>query len=186
MSRRIGFTGSGIVSNNASSVISGAIEEMVKKLEGDISDILWNDSTSSPSGFLRKAYSKSSSTRVYYAPRKRNEGYPPRQNTLKDISNFSSYVQSSGGSKGFVIENEVKIDHGGRLKHKSEIGKTKGQAVYPWIWIDEGNTYRNRFTGNPRRINQTFTRDWHSQGYRGIFINKLGSQLRSRGWDVSK
>ena len=66
------------------------------------------------------------------------------------------------------------------------MGETKGQHVYPWIWIDEGTTYQNRFTGNPRNIAKNFVRDWHTQGYRNIFINKMGSQLRRRGWEIDR
>ena len=126
----------------------------------------------------------SSSKAVYYAPRNPNEGFPPRQNTLKDANSFSVKTEANIMNSGFKVFANVELDQGGRLLHKSLFGDAKGQGVYPWIWIDEGTTHGNRYTGNPRNINQAFTRDWHSQGYRGTFINKMGSQLRRRGWEV--
>lgn len=183
--KRIPFTKSGILCGDYYA-LNRIIESIRLKLGVDISKILESDSSNSPTGFLKRAYSQSSSTRVYYAPRKQNDGYPKRNNTLKNVENFSHGISESYNPRGFIIEDHVRIDHGGKLIHKSMFGKTKDQAVYPWMWVDQGTTYRNRFTGNPRSINQTFTRDWHSQGYRDIFINKLGSQLRKKGWDVSK
>lgn len=157
---------------------------IVVKLGKDIDSVLENDSNTSPSGFLRKSFSHSASNRVYFAPRTSNDGYPPRLNTLKDPNMFSSKVSSRISSSGFKVFDEVKLMQAGRYRHKSIFGSTKGQAVYPWIWIDEGTTHKNRFSGNPMRLSQTFTRDWHAQGYRGIFINKMGTQLRKRGWEV--
>lgn len=161
------------------------VGEIAVKLGNDIDNILYNQSNDSPSGFLRKAYSQSSSKAVYFAPRNANDGFPPRQNTLKNIENFSSSVKGSISTRGFKIVDEVELTQGYRYMHKSIFGKTKGKAVYPWIWIDEGTTYENRFTGNPRNINQAFTRDWHTQGYRGMFIRKVGTELSQRGWDVT-
>ena len=158
------------------------VGEIAVKLGRDVDDILYSQSNDSPSGFLRKAYSQSSSKAVYFAPRSANDGFPPRQNTLKDINNFKSSVKSNISTMGFKIVDEVEIKQG---KHTSLFGKTRGQAVYPWIWIDEGSTYKNRFTGNPRNINQAFTRDWHVQGYRGMFIRNVGSKLSQRGWEVT-
>ena len=157
------------------------VGDIVTKLGNDIEDILNNDSLNSPSGFLRRAYSDSASRAVYYAPRNPNDGFPPRQNTLKNVNNFSVKVSGVTGGRGFKLYDDIEINQG---NHTSLWGSTKGKGVYPWVWIDEGRTYENRYTGNPRNINQAFTRDWHSQGYRGIFINKLGSQLKGRGWEV--
>lgn len=158
--------------------------DIARELGNDIESILDNDSGESPSGFLKKAYSQSSSKAVYYAPRNPNDGFPPRQNTLKDSNNFNILVDGKVSDFGFRLNDNVQLTQRYRYKHKSLFGKTKGKSVYPWIWIDEGTTWRNRFSGNPRNINQAFTRDWYSQGYRDIFINKMGTQLKSRGWDV--
>ena len=159
------------------------VGEIVADLGNDIESILNQDNVSSPSGFLRQAYSKSSSKSVYYAPRNANDGFPPRNNSLKDTGNFSIAVSGSVSSRGFRLHDEVSINQG---NHTSLWGKNKGKSIYIWTLIDEGNTFQNRFTGNPRRINQNFTRDWHSQGYRDIFINKMGSQLKRKGWNVVK
>lgn len=164
--------------------LSRAVGKIIRELGNDVDLIMSETSLRSPAGFLRNSYSKSSSNRVYYAPRG-FDMYPPRQNTLKDPNNFSSSVSSNIGDRGFFISTEVSLTQGYRMKHKSVMGRTKGQAVYPWHWIDQGTTYKNRFSGNPMKINQSFTRDWHTQGYRGIFISKVSTQLRRRGWDVS-
>lgn len=160
--------------------------KIVVELGKDINSILDNDSNSSPSGFLRKAFSKSASDRVYFAPRNANDGYPPRLNTLRDVNQFSSRVSSKISTSGFKVLDRVQLQQTGGYRHKSIFGKTKGQPVYPWNWIDEGTTHKNRFTGNPRNLRQTFIRDWHVEGYRGIFINKMGTQLKHRGWEVVK
>ncbi len=159
------------------------VGEIVADLGNDVESILNQDNVSSPSGFLRQAYSKSSSQAVYYAPRNPNDGFPPRNNTLRDAGNFSVSVTGGTSHMGFRWTDEVSIKQG---NHRSLWGKTKDQRVYPWTWIDEGNTFQNRFTGNPRRLVQNFTRDWHTQGYIDIFINKMGSQLKRKGWNVVK
>lgn len=161
--------------------IYGIVAEITNKLGNDVKSILSDESGTSPSGFLKKAYSQSSSRAVYYAPRSANDGFPPRQNSLKSTNTFGVSVGGVVSGRGFKIHDDVQINQG---NHTSLFGKTKGQSVYPWTWIDEGTTWRNRFSGNPRNINQAFTRDWHSQGYRDIFINKMSSQLRRRGWDI--
>jgi len=172
------------ISDSSYYALYNIVGEIVTKLGNDIEDILNNDSLNSPSGFLKKAYSESASRAVYYAPRNPNDGFPPRQYTLKDTNNFAVRVSGVTGGRGFKLYDDIELTQGYKYKHKSLWGSTRGKGVYPWIWIDEGTTWENRFTGNPRNINQAFTRDWHSQGYRGIFINKLGSQLKGRGWEV--
>ena len=160
------------------------IGDIATKLGNDVESILQRDNFNSPSGFLKKAYSESASRAVYYAPRNANDGFPPRQYTLKSTDNFSVKVGGVSGGRGFKLYDDIELTQGYRYKHKSLWGSTRGKAVYPWIWIDEGTTYENRFTGNPRNINQAFTRDWHSRGYRSVFINKMGSELEKRGWEV--
>ena len=161
--------------------IYNIVGEIALKLGNDVKSILNQDSDGSPSGILRQSYSKSSSKSVYYAPRSANDGFPPRNNTLKSANSFSISVSGSVATRGFRLHDDVDIKE---RNHVSLWGKTKGQSVYPWTWIDEGTTYKNRFTGNPRNIKQNFIRDWHSQGYRSSFINEMGSQLKSKGWDV--
>lgn len=180
MSKMIPRGGKNILGGNYYAIYN-IIGEIASKLGNDVESILNDSSGRSPSGFLKQAYSQSSSRAVYYAPRNPNDGFPPRQNSLKNTDTFGVSVGGIVSSRGFKIHDDVEIKQG---NHTSFFGKTKGQSVYPWTWIDEGTTWRNRFSGNPRNINQAFTRDWHAQGYRDIFINKMGSQLRGRGWDV--
>lgn len=156
-------------------------KETVLKLGRDLRSIAMDDSNSSPSGFFRRAFQQSSAKSVYTAPRNANDGFPPRNNTLKDKNNFTLSYWNIRGFGGMSVTTTVSIDNTGM--HKSIFGKTKGQGVYPWIWIDEGRTHKNRFSGNPANIKQNFIRDWHTD-YRDIYVNKVATQLRRRGWDV--
>lgn len=157
------------------------VSKICDKAIDDMTSIMQDDSSISPATFLKRAFSDSSSRSVYYAGRNPNDGFPPRNNSLRNKNMF----ETSSEKRSFQgVSTSLWISEKGN--HRSLWGETKGQHVYPWIWIDEGTTYQNRFTGNPRNIAKNFVRDWHTQGYRNIFINKMGSQLRRRGWEIDR
>ena len=157
------------------------VTKICEKASDDMVDIMQDNSSISPATFLKRAFSDSSSRSVYYAGRNPNDGFPPRNNSLRNKNMF----ETSAEKRSFQgVSTSLWISEKGN--HRSLWGETKGQHVYPWIWIDEGRTYQNRFTGNPRNIAKNFVRDWHTQGYRNIFINKMGSQLRRRGWEIDR
>ena len=176
------------LSDNSFYVLYNIVGKITEKLANDIESSLWRDSLyrNTASGFLKTVYSESLTKSIYYAPRNPNDGFPPRQNTLKSPFNYTTFVRGGVSARGMMLYNDLTLDQGGRYRHKSLFGETEGDEVYPWIWIDEGRTYRNRFTGNPRNVNRVFTREWHSKGYRRTYINNLGNQLREKGWDVVK
>ena len=91
MSKMIPRGGKNILGGNYYAIYN-IIGEIASKLGNDVESILNDSSGRSPSGFLKQAYSQSSSRAVYYAPRNPNDGFPPRQNRLKNTDTFGVSV----------------------------------------------------------------------------------------------
>ena len=157
------------------------VGNITAKLGGGIESILWKRMEQTPTGYLIRAYSDVASKTVYYAPRNPDDGFPPRQNTLKGSFNYNHRIRGTNDRvRGFNLHSDTSIKHRG---HKSLFGKTKGQEVYPWVWISEGTTWKNRFSGNPRNFNQKFIGRWNAE-YKPVYVSKLKNELRAKGWNV--
>ena len=149
------------------------IADKFAELKKDVSNIADDRSYYSPAIQLRKSFKESASKSVYTQPRRSGDGFPPRQNSLRrddtyDITSSNGDISISVLSKG----------------HISIWGDTKGKSVYPWVWVDQGTTYRNRFTGNPASILKNYVRRWHEKD-RSQFMKTYAINLRKKGWDVA-
>lgn len=157
------------------------VGNITAKLGANIESILWKTMEQTPTGYLRKAYSEVASKTVYYAPRNPDDGFPPRQNTLKKTYNYGNVIRGTNDRvRGFNLHSDLYIMQD---RHKSLFGKTKGQEVYPWGWISEGTTWKNRFSGNPRNFNQKFIGRWNAE-CKPVYVSKLKNELRAKGWNV--
>ena len=152
--------------------IEALITDKFTELKKDVNEIANDRSFYSPSRFLQQSIKASASKSVYKLGRNPNDGFPPRQNSLRKEEAYE--IDSSNGDITVSI-----LSKG----HISIWGKTKGQSVYPWVWVDQGTTYRNRFTGNPASILSNYVRRWHQRD-RGQFINMYSNHLERKGWEV--